>query len=768
MASADAAAAAAPDVDMTFDEYKLSATLIGHSGDARAVCSVGDLVATASRDQTARVWQSVQSNEFACKTVLRGHSRYLMSITYIPPTAQHPQGLVATGSLDQMINLYEPAIEAPIGQLTGHSNAVCGLAVDPQSGNLLSASWDGTARAWSLESRSCLAVMTSDAEGNASSQTCVACHPLDGTIVTGGADHNLRIWHGYKCEKKIGGHSDVVRGLAVVDANMFLSAANDATIKLWTFEGVCMQTYHGHSNYVYGICTLPGEGVNFASCGELDGVKVWRGGELQQTIALPCTSVWAISARPNGDLLVGCDDASVRVFTRSTERVASDGTLAQFDEMVQAALAARSKDTVGGIDKSKLQDRSALATPGTREGENKLVNNAGVVESYTWSAGTGQWQYQGQVVEAPTEEYETFTIQLDDSGQSLQLRHKIGDNPYETAKTFIQQNGLDVAFLEQIAEFIEKNSKHIAPAATTGYNPDPLTGTGARPAQPTVSHFPNTAFVAFESAKTAGILKKLREFNTSAPQEAAVSDDDWDVFQALLEVVLARGPLDAGSVAKLLEVTEKLLRWDLAHVFPALDVVRILLLHPDVTKAAFGAARSDALFTRDALVGHMCKLAGFSDPSAPKANKMLALRGLCNAFKVDDGALMIASAKSVLQAFGQADFSSSASNVILAAATLLLNFATAFSKMTSEDNAESEFETLSSVYRMLLLQSPDAEAVYRLLVALGTMVGPSGSSVLREAAMGMPELGGVVKAQRTHPTPKVAACAQSLCTALKF
>lgn len=45
-------------------------------------------------------------------------------------------------------------------------------------------------------------------------------------------------------------------------------------------------------------------------------------GSLYQTITIPAISVWSVDALANGDVVCGSSDGFVRVFTRSSERVA--------------------------------------------------------------------------------------------------------------------------------------------------------------------------------------------------------------------------------------------------------------------------------------------------------------------------------------------------------------------------------------------------------------------------------------------------------------
>lgn len=66
---------------------------------------------------------------------------------------------------------------------------------------------------------------------------------------------------------------------------------------------------------------------------------------------------------PNGDIVSGCSDHVVRVFSASEERWASEGDLKAYDEKV--ASQALSSQQVGDVKKSDLPGPEALTAPGT-------------------------------------------------------------------------------------------------------------------------------------------------------------------------------------------------------------------------------------------------------------------------------------------------------------------------------------------------------------------------------------------------------------------
>lgn len=123
------------------------------------------------------------------------------------------------------------------------------------------------------------------------------------------------------------GHTDCVRALTVASPETFLSCANDASIRLWTNHGECINTFFGHTNYIYrliflllhilnlyvlnikfafSICSNPSvDNQCFVTSGEDSTVRVWSGGDNICTITLPAQSVWSVACMSNGDIVAG-------------------------------------------------------------------------------------------------------------------------------------------------------------------------------------------------------------------------------------------------------------------------------------------------------------------------------------------------------------------------------------------------------------------------------------------------------------------------------
>lgn len=88
-----------------------------------------------------------------------------------------------------------------------------------------------------------------------------------------------------------------------------------------------------------------------------------------QTLVHPAISVWSVSTMPNGDIVTGCSDSVVRVFSTEEARWAPANQLKAYDDLVAAqALPAQQ---VGDVKKSDLPGPEALTQPGASGGTSR-------------------------------------------------------------------------------------------------------------------------------------------------------------------------------------------------------------------------------------------------------------------------------------------------------------------------------------------------------------------------------------------------------------
>ena len=283
--------------------------------------------------------------------------------------------------------------------LLGHHSNICALDVDPAGKYIVSGSWDQEARIWPVGKWECDAVL----KGHSGSVWAVLAYD-PGTIITGCADKNIRVYHrGGKLLQTITGNADVVRALCRVPKGHsstadFASAGNDAVIRLWSLAGHQIASLHGHENFIYSLASTPsGELV---SAGEDRTLRIWRGYECIQSITHPAISVWGVAVCvENGDIVSGSSDRIVRVFTKDPARIASAEIIEQFDSAVKES--SIPQEALGEtINKEKLPGPEFLQQKsGTKEGQVQMINQpGGAVTAHMWSGG--QWVSVGTVVNA--------------------------------------------------------------------------------------------------------------------------------------------------------------------------------------------------------------------------------------------------------------------------------------------------------------------------------------------------------------------------------
>ena len=161
--------------------YRLNALLNHRCADSGSFCS---FALSASRDATVRIWKllSQKPPRYDCTISTHGSS-FINAITFLPPTKAFPNGLVISGGKDTIIEAREPG-KAPEENaealLLGHSHNVCALDVSPNNGYIVSGSWDGTGRVWTIGKWECDTVL----EAHGGSVWAVLAYDSD-TIITG-------------------------------------------------------------------------------------------------------------------------------------------------------------------------------------------------------------------------------------------------------------------------------------------------------------------------------------------------------------------------------------------------------------------------------------------------------------------------------------------------------------------------------------------------------------------------------------------------------
>ncbi|CAG8607111.1 16751_t:CDS:10 [Funneliformis mosseae] len=577
--------------------FKLSSSLSGHELDIKAVRGPSeDLIISASRDKTVRSWFRTGANSFNESKI---------------------------GSSDKIINVFDlDDVQDPIYSLIGHSDNVCALDITP-SGHIVSGSWDKTAKIW----KNWQEAFTLNGHSHA---VWAVLAVDDDLIFTGSADKTIVKWQNGKRIQTLSGHTDCVRALALLPDIGIVSCGNDSTLRIWTLTGQCIQELNGHTSFVYSIDILPtGEII---SSGEDRSVRIWKDGECVQSIVHPATSVWCVAAMPNGDIISGASDGVIRIFTKVEERIAEKEILKNYDEQV-------SRHALGDLKKDDLHGLEALLKPGKNEGQVIMVRNRDSVEAHQWSQADQSWHKVGDVVDAIGKdrkqlyngrEYDyVFDVDIGDGVPPLKLPYNVSDNPYKAAQEFIWSNELPQSYLDQIANFIERNAQAVSLGTGSQYA-DPFTGSSrytpsgtsnnssynsSVPSVPTnvqntlttgtdpwtrpetsnspsgkVKAIPQKSYLTFQKANIQAIFKKIGQINETLlanekTRNIALSTDEISTLEKLI-LFLQNPSTRAASIiehqSEFDMICKIITRWPFDNRFPGIDLLRLQILYTSI------------------------------------------------------------------------------------------------------------------------------------------------------------------------------------------
>jgi platelet-activating factor acetylhydrolase IB subunit alpha len=224
------------------DEYKNVRTLVGHDHSVSAVRFIssgaagssysGNLLVSASRDKTIRVWDSSTGY---CVRILQGHTEWVRDVT-----PSFDGNFLLSADDDKTARLWDISLRNPISKVTlvGHDHVIECCAIAPP------ASYQHLAH---LAERKKVPPLGNSAE----------------FMATGSRDKTVKLWdaHG-NCLKTLFGHDDWVRALVFhPGGNYIFSVSDDKSLRCWDLsqEGKCVRIISdAHERFVTCLKWAPG------------------------------------------------------------------------------------------------------------------------------------------------------------------------------------------------------------------------------------------------------------------------------------------------------------------------------------------------------------------------------------------------------------------------------------------------------------------------------------------------------------------------------
>lgn len=278
-------------------EGKIIKTLTGYTHAIANIAfdSVGEMLASGSDDNTIKLWQLRECREPA---TLVGHTNWVTCVAF------QPKGnMLASASADNTIRLWSVAGRCQIHVFNDHTAAVYSVVFDPSGEILASTGADGTIRLWSVKehNKSILHVLPT---GHVPT---LAFHP-SGDILASGTLDNIHLWSVAEAEPRELASLDVkdTNCLAFTLKGDVLASTGSATsIQLWSVTDYRqLAVLAGHSSHVADIA-FDARGEVLLS-GAVDGtIRSWSMSEYCVLAALAghISPVHSVAFDPKGEVL---------------------------------------------------------------------------------------------------------------------------------------------------------------------------------------------------------------------------------------------------------------------------------------------------------------------------------------------------------------------------------------------------------------------------------------------------------------------------------
>ena len=289
-------------------------TLRGHSSRIWAIAFSpdGQLLASGSADHTIRLWNA---HNGTCLTVLQGHTSGVTSVSF-SPNGQ----ILASASEDSSIELWSVHHRTQLTTLQGHNSWVWAVAFSPDGQTLASGSRDRTIRLWDVQTATCRKIL----QGHTDWVTTLSFSPNGQTLASGSEDASVRLWsvQDGTCFNLLQGHTSCVWAVAFNPAGQTLASGSaDLSVRLWDVQNsTCLKTLQGRTNGVRSVSFSP-DGSTLASGSNDALVRLWNWQQESCSQALPGHTdwIWTVEFHPNGQMVASAgEDQTIRLWDLQT------------------------------------------------------------------------------------------------------------------------------------------------------------------------------------------------------------------------------------------------------------------------------------------------------------------------------------------------------------------------------------------------------------------------------------------------------------------
>jgi WD40 repeat protein len=245
----------------TFQGHKVPIRCVSFSPD-------GQILASGSDDHTIKLWNVATENKIH---TLTGHEDLVWSVSFSPDGQT-----LASSSQDKTIKLWKVETGEELFTFRGHEGLVWSVSFSSDGQTLASSSQDKTIKLWKVETGKELFTLT----GHEGPILSVNFSPDGQTLASGSDDHTIRLWDVITGTGKelitLMGHEKTVYSVSFSpDGQILASGSGEETIKLWNVgTGQELLTLTGHEGAIWNVNFSP-DGQTLGSSSEDRTIRLW-------------------------------------------------------------------------------------------------------------------------------------------------------------------------------------------------------------------------------------------------------------------------------------------------------------------------------------------------------------------------------------------------------------------------------------------------------------------------------------------------------------
>ncbi|WP_154697248.1 hypothetical protein [Lentzea guizhouensis] len=314
-------------------QVPLAVPVAGHTGAVylTTFSPDGTLLATASYDRTARLWDVRDRSRPRELAVITEHTNWLSSAVFSPNGK-----VLATTGQDATIRLWDvtnPAAPQPLKTIETGNGPSYLLEFSPDGELLAAANEDRSARLWDVSDPADPRPAGEPLRDHTAAVRSIAFSPDGRTLATTGDDATIRLWDvatRTRVGKPMTGHTDGIHSVAFSgDGRLLASGSDDKTVRLWNpaTRELVGQPLVGHTEAVWSVKFSPAEPV--LASGSADATaRLWNVGDpatvtqIGRPLAARGGSMFAVGFSPDGrSLAAGSQENTANLWSLPRARL---------------------------------------------------------------------------------------------------------------------------------------------------------------------------------------------------------------------------------------------------------------------------------------------------------------------------------------------------------------------------------------------------------------------------------------------------------------